>query len=85
MIAKKKVCEIKGAWLITWKFHSPDEEELLKSLGIKDKIIDIIDSHKTFDYIADHMKRIYKILEGTYFDKVALSKCGKHKREREKV
>jgi len=48
MHKEQKICEIKGAWLITWESHVSDEKEYLRRFGIDDKIIYILDSHKIF-------------------------------------
>ncbi len=76
---KKNFHELKGAWLITWEFHSPNKKRDLRIFGISDEIIDVLDSHKGFDWVLDYTKNIYKVLMGEYSDKILLSKRGKNK------
>src|SRR5260221_7339640 len=70
-------CEIKSAWLITWEFHSPNADEELRRLGITNRIIDIVDSHKDYDYIIDYTKNIYRLLMASYGEKLSLIKRSK--------
>jgi len=68
---------LKGAWLITWEFYSPNKRENLERIGIDDEIVDILDSHKNFEGVLKYTKDIYKLLRGSYSDKVLLAKRGK--------
>ncbi len=73
----KKVCELKSAWLITWEFHSQESEKELLKIGIKNKVINIVSPYKSFDYVLDYVKDIYRMLNASYSEKVRLIKRGK--------
>ncbi len=51
---------MKRAWLIRWHFCAPSEEEQLKKIGIDNKIIDVVNTRKTFDQVIDMVKDIYR-------------------------
>lgn len=76
---KELLCEVGGAWLITWEFYSQDKHKKIKELGIKDEIVDIIDSHKKFDDVLEYVKKIYVLLNGDYCDKLGFAKRGRYK------
>lgn len=79
MKEKDLICKVKGGWLISWEFHSPDKSRKLKELGINNEIIDILDSHKNFGYVLEYTKNVYKLLVGDHVDKVLLAKRGKNR------
>ena len=55
----QKILEMEKAWLIWWRFFSPDEDKSLEELGIKNKIIDIISAREGFGTILEKSKEIY--------------------------
>lgn len=70
----RKIIEVKGAWLITWEFHSGDEDKKLKEFGIRDKVVDIVNSRKDLGFMREHTKSLYKVLWGDYSCKVSSAK-----------
>lgn len=73
--------EIPSAWLITWEFHAPEAKRQLQELGIKNRVIDVVDSHRDYEFIIGYTKEIYRLLVGEYSEKIALLKRGKQRLE----
>jgi len=65
--------------MITWQFNSEEDKRHLKESGISEKIVDILDSQKTFDHIFEHTKNLYKVFRASYMQKILLLSRGKNK------
>ncbi|WKZ24585.1 MAG: hypothetical protein QY321_03130 [Patescibacteria group bacterium] len=69
----KKLEEMSVAWLVQWGFHAEDEDEQLKRLGIKRRVIDVISVRKKFKDIIEIAKNIYKMEVCSFSEKIFLS------------
>jgi len=78
----KKLVKMKVAWLIQWRCNSlNNEENCLKQLGIKQKIVDVVSGRKNLEHIIEIAKDIYKREMLSFSEKVYLSKSRKRKKE----
>jgi len=73
MSKKIPECVLKGAWLISWESCFKNEKEKFKEMGIRNKIIDIIDSHKDFDWVKNYVMNLYISLNAGYCEKMYLA------------
>lgn len=64
--------KLKKAWLIRWGFHGANEDESLRRVGIENKIIDILNSRKTFDDVLEYTKNLYRVYELSLQEKIYL-------------
>ena len=64
---------MKKVWLVRWGFHDQNEDECLKRLGIKEKVVDVISVRKSFSYITEIAKDIYKRERLSFSEKISLS------------
>ena len=74
---------MKKAWLVRWGYHAQNETKLLKELGIKEKIIDVLSIRKKFNQIVEIAKDIYIRDILSFSEKVYLSNyiLGEKRRE----
>lgn len=81
----KKLGEMKKAWIVQWGYYAQNEEECLRRLGIKKKIVDVISIRRCFDkQIIEIAKDIYKREILSFSEKIYLSNYSKgEKRKKE--
>lgn len=49
------------AWIIRWRFYGMDEKKQLEKLGIKNAIVDFLNSRKTFEFVEEYVKTLYRL------------------------
>lgn len=76
---------MKKAWLVRCGFRDQNEDECLKRLGIKEKIIDVISIRKDFCHITEIAKDVYIRQRLSVSEKIYLSNYAKGKKRKEEL
>jgi len=60
----------KKIWLVRWHAHGNHAATLLKKYSPQGEIIDILSSRKSFEYIEEHAKDLYRIFALSFSEKI---------------
>ena len=60
------------AWIIRWGFHGENEVKSLERYGIKNQVVDFLNSRKDFDYVVGHVEYLYRLKLMSFSEKAFL-------------
>ena len=73
------------AWIIRWQFHAQDEKDKLEKYGIKNQVIEILNSRKDFDYVKEYVENLYRLHLLSFSEKAHLENYRFSRRNRRQM
>lgn len=71
-MVKKLEAKFNKAWIIRWQFHAQNKKGELEKYGIKNQVIEILNSRKDFDKVKEYTENLYRLYLLSFAEKAYL-------------
>lgn len=68
-MARKPNAVFSKAWVIQWQFFGSDADVQLERHGIKDRVVEILNTRKDFDEIREYVENLYRLFLLSFSEK----------------
>ena len=82
---RKLEAKFSKAWIIRWQFHAQDKKDKLEKYGIKNQVIEILNSRKDFDYVKEYVENLYRLHLLSFSEKAYLENYKFSRRNRRQM
>lgn len=73
------------AWIVRWQFYAQDGKSKLEEYGIKNEIIEILNSRKDFDDVQEYVENLYRLHMLSFTEKAYLENYKFSRKNRKQI